>query len=134
MDYADYDDTDSDTNSTTSIMSSNSNLEDSFLNALKDYKKEIQSRLIPNDEDGLSQTDIPLYEYEKELKNDADSLVNGSTDTISPEAEKYLMPFFRQDNTYSYYAYLLSVLTLNLISYPFSLSSTHSNELKNNGQ
>jgi len=106
---------------------------DKFLNSIENYKIEIQKRVIPNDENGISQTLDPLKNYEKILKNDNESLLNGS-DEISEEAKKHLLQYFTQENTYSDLINFLSILTLNLVIYPYSLDPEHSNKLKNNNQ
>lgn len=105
---------------------------------IEKYKEELYEKLIPDDENGESQTSEPANEYLKTLRDDANLLLRGEDEEreelLSAEAKKYLLPFLTKENTHDEFLEYLSALRINLITFPYTRTVKHARSLQKNGQ
>jgi hypothetical protein len=131
-------------NSNYTLPEEDTNTINNFNEALQSYKNVMYKRFFPNDENGISQTSIPIDNYINTLKNDANILLSddASADVanddesykMSDEATKYLLPFFSNNINSNQIINTSSLLRRNLLTYPLSRNTQHAVELKNNKQ
>lgn len=109
-----------------------------FNSSIQAYKEDLYNKIIPDDEDGQSQTDEPVELFKQTLRDDADLLLRGEdserSEFLSAEAKKYLLPFILKENTHNEFIEYLSAIRLNLITFPYTRSVKHTASLIKNGQ
>ena len=112
--------------------------EDTFnINKLKNsielYKKKLYNRVIPNDENGISQTDVSEKNWKAIQANDANILLSEEDtcdiDGLSEEANEYLKSFFCGNMNTNESINFTSIIRISLIDFPNNIKVDHAIKL-----
>jgi len=106
-------------------------------NSIELYKKSLYDRVIPNDENGPSQTNSAEEIWITIQKNDANILLNNYQDNselLSKEANEHLKSFFFNPMNTNESINFTSILRLSLITFPNAINLAHILNLNHNKQ